>query len=470
MSNINLEKLHNYLDSIGNDKMLLNQFINLMGKQNPTKPITLHSGLSVYKQANTNNYSYRINNPVWKVNERKSCKTPVLEEAKGVARRAWATYEVLYEHDLIKTDKETFKEKFKAFAERSVVPPWQRTHDQILIERDACTVPQIKKQLQQKLNSINKKINHLRVKCKYLHDIPLEDLRLKHFEEFAHDTLDQLEGKTLSWDTFTNYMTVVRYVLDTAVSEDIIVAKPDTTINKRIKELFKAKNGGKELSPKQINTIFSELDTAIELNERNPTTSKTSKYSDGKLRKLLSYKYLLKFILATGVRAGDECYLIKWSDFSIKKPKDSKGNDVHDYYCRITGGKIESQRGGRNILVSKGDLKKKSNPIFEECLRPLAKLQGFSGIKDAIDSRSTDYIFPVDVRDVQRYISKWEVFSEHFIPYQLRHSYITNRIVTTKDTLDYIAKHCGNSPEQIQKTYNHATVMRHREIELKNAS
>jgi integrase len=463
MSNINLEKLHNYLDSIGNDKTLLNQFISLMDKQNPTKPITLHSGLSVYKQVNTNNYSYRINNPIWKVNERKSCKTPVLEEAKEVARKAWITFEIMHEHNLIKTDKETFI----AFGARAVVPPWQRTHDQILIERDACTIPQIKKQLQQKLNSINKKINHLRVKCKYLHDIPLEDLRLKHFEEFAHDTLDQLEGKALSWDTFTNYMTVVRYVLDTAVSEDIIVAKPDTTINKRIKELFKAKNGGKELSPKQINTIFSELDTAIELNEKNLTTAKTSKFSEGKLRKLRSYKYLLKFILATGVRGGDECYLIKWSDFSIEKPTNSEGNNVYDYYCRITGGKIESQRGGRNILVSKGGIKK-ANPIFEECLTLLAKLQGYTGFNKAFESGSDDYIFPVDVRDVQRYISKWEIFSEHFIPYQLRHSYITNRIVTTKDTLDYIAKHCGNSVEQIQKTYNHATVKRHREIELKN--
>lgn len=461
MSNINLEKLHNYLESIGDDKAHLNQFISLMDKQNSTKPITLYSGLSVYKQANTNNYSYRINNPMWKVNERKSCKTPVLAEAKEVARKAWATYEILHEYKLIKTDKETFI----AFAKRSVIPPWQRTHDQILIERDVCAVPQVKKQLQQKLNSINKKINHLSDKCKYLHNIPLEDLRLKHFEEFAHDTLDQLEDKRLSWDTFTNYMTVVRYVLDTAVSADIIVAKPDTTINKRIKELFKAKKGGDELSPKQIYTIFSELDTAIELNQKNLTTARTSKYSEGKLRKLQSYKYLLKFIYATGVRAGDECYLIKWSDFSIEPMFDSKGDRVYDYYCRITGGKIESQRGGRNILISKGDLKK-SDPIFKECLAPLARLQGLTGTKAAIESKSNDYIFPVDVRDVQRYISKWEIFSEHFIPYQLRHSYITNRIVTTKDTLDYIAKHCGNSVEQIQKTYNHATVKRHREIEL----
>ena len=95
MSNENAEKLHNYIESIIGNKNLLEPFFTLMDKQHGEKPVTLIDGLSVYRQKNTNNYSYRINNPSWAVNERKSCKTPDIEEAKVIALEAWSRYKVM---------------------------------------------------------------------------------------------------------------------------------------------------------------------------------------------------------------------------------------------------------------------------------------------------------------------------------------------------------------------------------------
>lgn len=107
-----------------------------------------------------------------------------------------------------------------------------------------------------------------------------------------------------------------------------MLSKPDTTIPAEFKERFKQKKKVDYLEKDQVNTIFAELDDAIKLNEENLTSAKTSKYSEGKLRKLINYRYYLKFILHAGVRAGDECFLIKWSDFSIDPLKDKNGKDV----------------------------------------------------------------------------------------------------------------------------------------------
>jgi len=288
---------------------------------------------------------------------------------------------------------------------------------------------------------------------------------LKDFEDFALDTLNNVG--TLSWDTFTNYMTVVRAVLDSAVSENIISVKPDTNLNKQIKDRFGKKKNRLDLSVEEVKVIFTELQQAIKVNKDKLTTAKTSKYSEGKLNKLENYLYYLKFILATGTRAGDECFMIKWSDFSIVEMEVNKKNYL-DYYCTITGGKIESEKlEGRKILISKGS---ETSEIFQDCLTPLAKLQGFSGIKAAIESQSSNHIFSVGVRDVQRYIKAWKIFSIDFIPYQMRHTYITNKIIQTTEPLDRISKQCGNSVNQIQKTYNHATSLRYRTEELSNGA
>jgi integrase len=448
--------LHEYIKNLDGDETLLKPFIALMEKQSKFKPITLFDGLSLYKQNNSPNYSYRINNPEWGLNIRRSCKTPDLNGAKTVALNVWNRYAVMKEFDLIKQEGITFID----FAEKFVIPPLEAIAAKLILERDECAVPQVRKQLQQKLNGINKRINHLRDKCGYLHDMLIVDLRLKHFEGFA---LDTLEDEVISLDTFGNYMTVIRLVLDAAVSEGVITSKPDTTISKQVKDRFNKKQKREYLEDEEVATIFKELDAAILLNKQNRTTSKTSKYSIGKLNKLVSYRHYLNFILYTGTRSGDECFLIKWSDFSVVN-MEKDGKVVYDYYCDILGGKIESQRGGRKILISKGT---ETSPVFKECLSPLAKMQGYSGVKDAVLSGSDGYIFAVDTRDVQRYVqAKWKIFSLAFTPYQFRHTYITNRIIKTIDPIDLIAKQCGNSVEQIQKTYNHATVLRYREIEL----
>lgn len=457
MSAENSEKLHNYIKTISNDTSLLEPFLALMNKQHKEKPVTLFDGLSVYRQKNTNNYSYRIYNSLWGVDDRKSCKTPDKEEAKVIALKAWARYETMKEFDLISKQGETFID----FAERIVIPPLIINKDHLDKQHSQEVAPQIKKQIKQKFNAVNKRINHLRKNCKFLHDKLITEIRLKDFEDFALDTLNNVN--TLSKDTFDNYMTVVRDVLNAAVSEGVITSKPDTALNKRVKDRFNKKNARLDLSVKEVTQIFTELKHAIQLNKDNLSTSKTSKYSQGKLSKLENYLYYLEFILATGTRAGDECFMIKWCDFDIVE-MEVNGKSVFDYYCRITGGKIESQSGeGRKILISKGSEK---SDIFKTCLSPLAKLQGFDGIKLAIQSKSSSYIFSADLKDVQRYLKKWKIFSIEFTPYQFRHTYITKKIIETSEPLDRISKQCGNSVNEIQKSYNHATTLRYRAEEL----
>ncbi|MGX9418010.1 hypothetical protein ACWU4D_11725 [Vibrio sp. WJH972] len=88
MENENAIKLHEYLNSISGNEELLGQFITLMNKQSSCKPITLHEGLSIYIPKNTLNYSYRIYNKSWGVDERKTCKTPDKVKAKNIAMKA----------------------------------------------------------------------------------------------------------------------------------------------------------------------------------------------------------------------------------------------------------------------------------------------------------------------------------------------------------------------------------------------
>lgn len=105
--------------------------------------------------------------------------------------------------------------------------------------------------MKQKFNGVNKRINHLLKKCFFLHDKVITELRLKDFEDFAFHSLSNVDS--LSWDTFTNYMTAVRTVLDPAASEKIIYSKPDTTLSKKIKESFTKKKSGEDLSDVQLN-------------------------------------------------------------------------------------------------------------------------------------------------------------------------------------------------------------------------
>jgi hypothetical protein len=62
--------LYKYIESIEGNESFLKPFVALMDKQKRFKPITLLNGLSVYKQANTANYFYRINNSKWNLNTR----------------------------------------------------------------------------------------------------------------------------------------------------------------------------------------------------------------------------------------------------------------------------------------------------------------------------------------------------------------------------------------------------------------
>ena len=458
MSNENAKILHKYVESISNDETLLEPFIALMGKQSPQKPIPLNDGLSLYKQNLSNNYSYRAFNPAWGVNVRKSCKTSDRVKAENIARDAWARLRVMNEFDLIKKEGETFIQ----FAERCVLPNLETNKEALTKQLAKELEPQVKKQITQKFNAVNKKINHLRKNCAWLHNKIISEVKHRDFEEFAMFTIDNaVDG--LSYDTFTNYMTITRTVLSRAVSEGVIDSAPDTTISKSIKDRFGKKQIRDDLTKDEVDTIFTELDTAIQINQDNLSESKTSKYSLGKLRKLQSYKHYLKFILATGIRAGDECFLIRWSDFTIKN-MGTTAKPVWDYYCNITGGKIESGKAkGRQIIVSKGTEK---STIFAECLSPLAKLQGDRKVKELIESKSNEFIFLSDLKDVQRYVSKWGIFSKPFIPYQFRHTYITKQIIEVGQPLDQIAKQCGNSVAEIQKTYNHATTERYRREEL----
>lgn len=202
----NADNLHKYLDGIANNNNLLTPFLKLMTKQQREKPITLFDGLSIYKQANTPNYSYRINNLEWDLNIRTSCKTDDLEKAKVIALKAWSRYEVMNEFDLIEKSR---SETFIDFAERAVIPPLNNDIDGLILEKENCDVPQNIKQIQQRISAKRKRINHVRTQCAFLHNKYLDQLKRKDIEDFAHHVLETQKGG-LSWDTFTNYVTVIK--------------------------------------------------------------------------------------------------------------------------------------------------------------------------------------------------------------------------------------------------------------------
>jgi len=461
VSNINSNKLHNYISSIKDDEVLLSAFISLMDKQEGGKPISLLDGLSIYKQAKSPNYSYRVNNKEWGVSERKSCKTADKEQAKNIAFDVWNRYKVMYEFKLIEKQGETFIQ----FAERMVIPNMQKSKDHFDAEAIEASAPQDKKQRKQKANAIGKVINHIRLKCLFLHGFNITELKSKHFEDFALSLLKDDESP-ISTDTFDNYMAAVRKVLASALSDGVLEIIPNTTINKTIRSRFNKKSKRKHLTDEQVSTIFQELEGRIkEHKEKVVDNNKTSKWSRGKLLKLQTYFYYLHFIKYTGVRAGDECFKITWSDFKvIEMTKNDSTKKTPDYYVTIRGGKIESKKSeGREILVSKGNEKSK---IFPEVLTPLAKLQGFTGLKDAMLNAPNDFVFLNGIEATQRYIKKWGIFSVNFDPYHFRHYYITKEILKG-EPLDRISKQCGNSVNEIQKTYNHATTQRYRGEELK---
>jgi len=463
MSNKNSNKLHNYINSIKGDEVLLSAFISLMEKQEDGKPITLLDGLSLYKQEKSPNYSYRINNKEWGVNERKSCKTADKTQAKNIAFDVWNRYKVMYDFKLIEKQGETFIQ----YAERMVIPNMQKSKDYFDTEAIEASTPQDKKQKKQKANAIGKVINHIRGKCLFLHDVNMTDLKSKHFDDFALSILED-DKETISVDTFDNYMAGVRKVLASAVSEGVIEVAPNSLINKTIKNRFNKKASRGHLSEEQVATVFQELKARIEEHKYKVVDNKTSKWSRGKLLKLQTYLYYLSFIKDTGVRAGDECFKITWGDFKvIEMTRDDTNKKTPDYYVTIRGGKIESKKSkGREILVSKGNEKSK---VFADVLTPLAKLQGFAGLKDAMSKAPNDFVFLNGLEATQRDIKKWEIFSVDFIPYHFRHYYITKEILKG-EPLDRISKQCGNSVEEIQRTYNHATTQRYREEELRRVA
>jgi hypothetical protein len=135
------DMLYKYIESIEGNESFLKPFVALMDKQKRFKPITLLNGLSVYKQANTANYFYRINNSKWNLNTRSSCKTVNLDEAKIIALKAYSCYEVMDEFSLIKRKGESFIE----FTRRMIFPLWELNMEQQVKERDACTASQLRK-------------------------------------------------------------------------------------------------------------------------------------------------------------------------------------------------------------------------------------------------------------------------------------------------------------------------------------
>lgn len=165
--------------------------------------------------------------------------------------------------------------------------------------------------------------------------------------------------------------------------------------------------------------------------------------------------YYFEFAAASGLRTGEQRQL-RWQD--IRMFKEDEGNDdsylLTEIHVRKETSKVKQSRTFRcaadDLL---GDLEKliyakqvqRSKKKFADCI-----IFSVNGI-NAITKRSISYHFgkileKAEIKDIVK---------RDLVPYSFRHYFITSMIRSNEISVAEVAKMCGTSLHQIDKTYLH---------------
>jgi integrase len=284
-------------------------------------------------------------------------------------------------------------------------------------------------------------VNHV---IPYFKNKSIKKIDLIDIEEY----LNQLGNKSKT--TLTKQKTAIKKVFEKAVRLRLI---KDIEV-----PIFKSVNV-KHDDSERITEPFSEYDLNVFKNNYQSFIDSATKEKSKHYRQ--AFQYYFSFLLATGVRPGEEPLNIKYGD--IEKRKDKKTGQVF-YVIKITAGKTQSKNKARLIAVDTTAIK-----AIEAVSKILINDENRS-IDELIKQFSDHYIFKSYVYDA--FPTYADIFRKEqllgFVAYKLKYkdyvlyscrtTYINNKIADGIPLND-IADHCGNSVQTIEKYYKKATLM-----------
>ena len=171
------------------------------------------------------------------------------------------------------------------------------------------------------------------------------------------------------------------------------------------------------------------------------------------------------FLSGTGARPGKEVCSVTYGDIGYERIKNK-----HSWVAVIKKGKVSGRKGSRKIILSNRAVDA-LNRIIE--IRPY-----FEGktLRNVTDSYKSKIIFIADyrksspdfVKPFQQYLKYLGMDDKNHTLYSLRHTYITNNLLTGNMPRRAIAKQCGTSEDMIERYYDHVQTLDYAE-ELKHS-
>jgi integrase len=284
-------------------------------------------------------------------------------------------------------------------------------------------------------------VNHV---IPYFKNKSIKKIDLIDIEEY----LIQLENKSKT--TLTKQKTAIKKVFDKAVRLRLI-----KDVEVPIFKSVKVKHDDSE----RITEPFSEHDLNVFKDNYQSFIDSATKEKSKHYRQ--AFQYYFSFLLATGVRPGEEPLNIKYND--IEKRKDKKTSQ-NFYVIKITSGKTQTKNKARLIAVDKTAIK-----AIEAVSKILINEEN-RNIDELIKQHPDRYIFKSYVYDA--FPTYADIFRKEqllgfvadklkykdYVLYSCRTTYINNKIADGIPLND-IADHCGNSVQTIEKYYKKATLM-----------
>ncbi|MFA9385785.1 MAG: tyrosine-type recombinase/integrase [Vibrio cyclitrophicus] len=380
----------------------------------------LSTGLSIYKQARSKNWSIRLrvgsgSNATEFV---RSLKTPDEDKA---TQKAWSYF----------------------FAQKDKLSP------DLFIKKPRSKVTYLVKELISILEQKSKKINKDYVRV-LSNEIVIE-LGTKSIEDVDRaDLRNYLSKYAKSMTQLRVRKTALKHLFDLAVE------------HKLIKEYQIPKIPNIEVSSQEVRSMFTDEHLELFNSKFDSFIASSRKLVTKRYRVL--FKEYMTFLLETGVRAGEEALNIKLSD--VKYYQDKKL-----YTIRITKGKIHSKSNSsyREIPIAPTTSLTIANI--------LSVIHGIDiSLKDAIKLKSHSDLFIFRLPEVSARPQFEKVFEQlcrhcnlhyksyNYSLYSYRHTYITRKLVEGVDAY-LLATHCGTSVEMLQRNYSKLTsVMRSTEL------
>lgn len=196
--------------------------------------------------------------------------------------------------------------------------------------------------------------------------------------------------------------------------------------------------------------FFTENELTQVLDRFPDFIASAGNYKTREIRQLL--EYYVSFLLGTGARPGEEAVTLTFGHISWQNR-----NRKPVWTARITKGKNSKRKGERGIVL--GDR------AVEALERVIALHDKYSGLTltKVIAKYSNDLIFAAQYRGsapeygraFAQYIGYLDMDNRDHTLYSLRHTYITQRLLSDDLPRRAIAKQCGTSEEMIDKFYDH---------------